>query len=266
VLQGLLIENAATNSLLNSGAPVTQTTGSLATGTYTLWMDGTGSAAVAGTTATITGAGTASAGVAVVFQVTVAGTVTVTVTGSPTRFQLENLGGRTSYIPTTGTTATRAIDVCTMALPAGFGSAGFSVVSRSVVPYIPVDPLAQSPWSLDDGSFSNYLAEQTTFGSGNIALFGNYLTLGVFSTSMPTSLPAAGSIIKLGLASVSGDFAFYKGGAQIGVQSALITTPVMTILRVGSCNLGAANWNGAIQGIDLYNYRLSNTTLASLTT
>ena len=53
---GLLMELPRTNYLLNSRAPATQTTGSLATGDYILWCEGPGSAAVAGTTATIIGA------------------------------------------------------------------------------------------------------------------------------------------------------------------------------------------------------------------
>jgi hypothetical protein len=119
---GLLIEEARTNSLLNSGAPATQTTASLATGTYTLWIVGTGSATSSAGTAVGTGFGAATAGTPNVITITTAGTVTVTVAGSPTRFQLENGGFATSYIPTTGATATRAADAATMALPPGWGA------------------------------------------------------------------------------------------------------------------------------------------------
>ena len=121
---GLLLEAPATNYLLNSGAPATQTTASLSTGTYTLWMDGTGSATTSAGTATITGAGTASSGVVNTFVVTVAGTVTVTVSGSPTRFQLENSGGRSSYIPTVGSTVTRAQDYASISLGSWYASPG----------------------------------------------------------------------------------------------------------------------------------------------
>lgn len=111
---GLLVEEARTNSLLNSGAPATQTTTSLATGYYTLWMIGTGSVTVSAGTATITGAATASQGTPVIFNVTVAGTVTATVSGSPSCFQLENGPGPTSYIPTTASPASRAADQITI--------------------------------------------------------------------------------------------------------------------------------------------------------
>ncbi len=110
-LVGYVPWEARTNHFLNSGAPATHTSGSLGTGTYTLWMTGTGSIAVAGTTATITGAGTAIAGTPVTFVVTVAGTVTYTVTGSPTKAQSENGAFPTPYIITAGAPVPRNADV-----------------------------------------------------------------------------------------------------------------------------------------------------------
>ncbi len=106
----LKIEPAATNYLLNSDAPATQTTASLSTGDYILWVNGTGSAAVTAGTATITGGGTATDGTPDLFTVTGAGTVTVTVTGSLDRFQLEDGSVPTSYIATSGVPESRAAD------------------------------------------------------------------------------------------------------------------------------------------------------------
>jgi hypothetical protein len=101
--RALLIEPEGTNYFLNSDAPVTQTTGSLGTGTYTAWIDGTGSATIAANTATITGAGAATDGTPVTFVVTVAGTVDVTIAGGPPdRCQVENGPVQTSYIVTPG--------------------------------------------------------------------------------------------------------------------------------------------------------------------
>lgn len=110
-LLGYLSEGAATNFFLNSGAPATQTTGSLGTGTYTCWLTGTGSIAISAGTATITGAGTATAGSPVTFTVTVAGTVVCTVAGTPTTAQVENTAFPTSYISTTGAPVSRNVDI-----------------------------------------------------------------------------------------------------------------------------------------------------------
>lgn len=109
-----LIEGARTNHFLNSGVPATHTSASLGTATYTLWMEGTGSIAVAQNTATITGAGTASAGSPVTFVVTGAGTVDYTVTGSPTLAQSENGAYPSSYIVTAGAAVTRSLDLYTL--------------------------------------------------------------------------------------------------------------------------------------------------------
>ena len=106
----LLVEPEGTNYFLNSDTPATQTTESLAEGTYTCWIDGTGSATVAANGATITGAGAAVDGTPVTFVVTVAGTVDVTIAGGPTRCQVENSVVPTSYIVTVATAVTRATE------------------------------------------------------------------------------------------------------------------------------------------------------------
>jgi len=139
--RGLLLEFGVTNYLLNSDAPATQTTASLAVGNnYCLWVVGTGSAAVTAGTATITGAGTATAGTYDLFNVTVAGTVTITVTGSLTRFQLEQGSagryGPSSYVPTTGATASRGTDAASLALPAPwFNPSAYSFVVDTGEPW-----------------------------------------------------------------------------------------------------------------------------------
>lgn len=113
---GLLIEEARTNFLLNSTAPATQTTGSLATGTYVLWVNGSGSATMSSGTATGCGTSAATNGSPVTIVLTVAGTCTVTVSGSLNAFQLEqctnatNPGFGTSLIITAGSTVARPTD------------------------------------------------------------------------------------------------------------------------------------------------------------
>lgn len=136
--KGFRYETARTNllfpSLSTTGFPITttpQTTGSLATGIYCLWVNGTGSAKVTAGTATINnfispavatysppaglqpldlpGSGnfTAVQGTPIYFNVAIAGTVTVTVTGALTAYQLEKGNYGTSLIVTTTATLAR---------------------------------------------------------------------------------------------------------------------------------------------------------------
>lgn len=107
---GLIPEESRTNNLLNSTVPITQTTASLGAATYTLWVNGSGTATPSAGTATITGAAAASQGSPNTFTVTVAGTVVITVAGSLSAFQLETGSFPTSLIVTAGVTANRAQD------------------------------------------------------------------------------------------------------------------------------------------------------------
>jgi len=89
-IPAVLTEKVATQQLLNSDVTATQTTGSLATGDYVLWQNGSGSSDLTAGTATISTTGSATDGSPLTFTVSGAGTVTVTITGGPPdEFQLE---------------------------------------------------------------------------------------------------------------------------------------------------------------------------------
>ena len=150
---GLMSFQGATNYLLNSDSPATQTTGSLTAGTYTLWVIGTGTATPSAGTATgCTGFATTSAGTPTNFTCTGAGTVTVTVSGSLNRFQLENTLGNlsnyaTSYIPTTSAPVTRQPDVMLMSFQ---GQPSITMAAA----YVPMGAGAndtQTPLQIDEG-------------------------------------------------------------------------------------------------------------------
>jgi len=96
VNKGLLIENVKKdNFLLDSENPATQTITLPFTGTFTLWVEGSGSAEI-----TAGGSGTATEGNYLTFTAS-STTVTVTVTGTLDRYQLEQGTLPTSYILTT---------------------------------------------------------------------------------------------------------------------------------------------------------------------
>lgn len=133
---GLLVYRAATNLLLNSSVPVTQTTASLGTGAYTLWVNGSGSALASNGTATIVNAAPVTNGAPNIFTVNVAGTVTVTVTGSLNFFQLETGSYGTPGIITVAATATRTAEVITpLSLAATLlqGTTGSVVIATNLI-------------------------------------------------------------------------------------------------------------------------------------
>lgn len=112
---GLLVEDTRANFLLNNTVPATQTTASLTGATYTLWVNGSGSATMSAGSGTGCGTGVATQGSPVNFTITGAGTCTVTVSGSLNQFQLEpgvagSTGFGTSFIPTAGSPVTRGTD------------------------------------------------------------------------------------------------------------------------------------------------------------
>ena len=101
---------ASTNYFLNNESAVDQTSPSLATGSYTLSVIGSGSVEVAANTATGTGFGTASEGTDITISIAGAGTVDFTVAGTPTSVQFEPLTFSTPHIQTAGSPVTRQVD------------------------------------------------------------------------------------------------------------------------------------------------------------
>jgi hypothetical protein len=124
--RGLLIEEARTNLLLNSATLGTQSVAVTAQA-YTLSFYGTGTVTKSGAaTGALVGTG-AGQRVSQTFTPT-AGTLTCTVTGSVTNAQIEaGSFGPTSWIPTTGSSATRAQDLPSLATTGGW----FSTVSST---------------------------------------------------------------------------------------------------------------------------------------
>ena len=116
---GLLVEESRTNLLLNSATLATQNVTVTAIA-HTLSFYGTGTVSLSGAhSATLVGTGAYPSRAALTFTPT-AGTLTVTVSGTVEYANLEiDTGGSgvsfpTSYIPTTGSTATRAADVASI--------------------------------------------------------------------------------------------------------------------------------------------------------
>jgi hypothetical protein len=110
---GLLVEEQRVNLLLNSETLATQSV-TVTAAARTLSFYGTGSVVLSGAhSATVNGAGAYPTRTTLTFTPT-AGSLTLTVTGTVQYANLEAGAFATSWIPTTGTTATRSADVASI--------------------------------------------------------------------------------------------------------------------------------------------------------
>jgi hypothetical protein len=185
---GLLIEETRTNQLINSTAPATQTTGTLAATAQTLWVNGSGSAALSNGTATgCTGA--ATNGSPVTFTPT-AGTCTVTVTGSLNFEQLEQGSFGTSGIVTAGSAGTRAADQVSTAGPM---EAIFSAAQGSIVLNTLASPNTANAYLVDANDFgSEFIIGISSPTVANAASGGHVFTATLGSGSYSTTLVKTG--------------------------------------------------------------------------
>lgn len=155
-LNGLLIEETRTNLLLNSATLSTQSV-TVTAQAYTLSFYGTGTITKSGTASgALVGTGAFPARVTQTFTPT-AGSLTLTVTGTVQNAQLEAGAFPTSYIPTTGASATRSAEACNGTIGAWYSSTASSFVLEGLITHAWV--AANSYWLIaDDTTASNRIA------------------------------------------------------------------------------------------------------------
>jgi hypothetical protein len=264
--RGILIEETRTNFLLNSGAPATQTTASLASGTYVLWVVGSGSATSSAGTAVGTGFGAAIAGTFNSFVVTTAGTVTVTVTGTLTRFQLEKTGAAagvfaTSYIPTTATVVARAADAVSATVTGWINTTTTSgTLMAEGLKATPLNVIAALIWvykSANDkcGVYIN----STTLMSAQSQIAGAS-TFTNTSVAEPIGIP-----YRFAMAYSDGAQASCLNGGAVFPAAAATIASGWTSLQIGS-TVGVQCFNGWIRRVRYWPRMLSNTELTQVTT
>lgn len=265
---GLLVEESRTNVLLNSTAPVTQTTASLGTGTYTLWVNGTGSATSSAGTATITGAGAATNGTPNVFVVTVAGTVTITVAGSLNAFQCElnpgTISAPTSLIVTGGATVTRSVDNATIAVTIP------SPITNGLTFFAEARFLAPATYAANQffGEISNGTTGQR-FGILRLANTALDSTTDTGGGAPATNVAiSTNTIAKAALSSIPGGNANEALNGSSATPSASASGPTgLNIVTVGqrADATGASNVNGFIIRLAIALTALPATSLAAIT-
>jgi hypothetical protein len=261
---GLLGEEQRSQFLGVTDTPATQTTGSLSTGSYTLWVIGTGSAAVTAGSATITGAGSATQGTPLTFTVTVAGTVTVTKTGTLARFQLENGAFATSYIPNAGaagTSVTRNSDMATIATSA-FNynqNAGTFLVEYQVSAAAVGNAYALSFVNASNtdkifsyrGSAASDIRAISVPGASDVKESGTEYGVSSFAKVAGTYAPV--------------DFAGAINGTLLTPASTGTAATDITKLVIGNAGAGTGAINGVIRRIRYWPRRLPSSQLQALT-
>jgi hypothetical protein len=261
---GLLVEEGRTNQLLNSAAPATQTTGSLGTGTYTLWVNGSGSATMSLGTGVGCGTGTATNGTPVNFTITVAGTCIVTVIGSLNFEQLELGTFGTSGIVTTGAAATRAADIIKLTSTPSFGAA-YSI-------FVQANPQAPSSYSqnqaavgITDGSANNRLQLYRTSATGNA---GALVSSGGVAQYNQTNGSWAQNVSgKMAAAITSGDQESAFNGVLLTAGTGAFMPVSVNTVTIGALIGTSAAFDGFIQRVAIWPAtRISNTNLQAFTT
>ncbi len=265
--RGLLLEGARTNLLLNSATLSTQSVTVTAVA-HTLSFYGTGTVTLSGasTAGPLVGTGAFPNRVSLTFTPT-AGTLTLTVTGTVQFANLEpSASFPSSYIPTTGTAATRAAD---SALNSVLASIGFNPLEGTVVAEFECLRTASGAggsrvYELSDGTINNFIG----FGQGNPGadIQGFSTASGVATNSNLAAVPTSGQIIKAAQSYKTGDNAFYVNGIdRTGALGAATIPSGISIIRLGSGVTANRELFGWLRRLTYYPTRLPNATLQALT-
>jgi hypothetical protein len=260
---GLLIERGSTNIVLNSATLATQSVTTTAT-TYTLSFYGTGTVALSGTyTGSLVGTGVFPTRSTLSFTAT-AGTLTLTVTGTVSYAQLEAQPFVTSYIATTGATATRTLENATIPLGSWYKASAFSLLVEAQK-NTAADNGYGTPVELNDGTATrtttiyNNLSTATMRFSGG----GADILAGTFTTGVPYKI--AGAIT--GTSTTTGTIAASFNGVTVGTGTTTnLDSASYTNMNIGFIGApGAGNqMNGWIQRIAYYPVAFSNTQLQAM--
>jgi hypothetical protein len=260
--RGLLIEAAATNLFLNSATAATQTIVVSAV-SYTISFYGTGTITLSGVHAhAVVGGGVFPTRTTYTFTPT-AGNLVCTVTGTAVNAQLETGAVASSWITTTGASATRAADLVTVE-GADFAALGLNSPSWAAV----------LDYEYDSGSYLDYGSIMTITDAGDaqnqIAAYfvSNQLKINyridgagsdTFDMDTLLSAPAATGQHKLALCPPNAATA----AAFDGSIPAYASTPFD---KLKFATNGAYSINYWLRGFTVYNTRVPAAELAVLTT
>jgi hypothetical protein len=255
---GLLIESARTNLLHDSFNPATQTR-SLAAGTYTLSLTGSGEVTISGAAS-----GTATADAPLTFTLGAAGDITFTPSGDVTAFQCEAGGNATSLIETpVDGGATRPADNVTARDIDWLSRAHATVLIEAAYPDIPTVEGSRL-FSLDDGTDGN---RHTVFWNQDLAKLSWFTKAGGASQGSVSALQdgwgSDGARHTFGLRYAGSERTLMVD--QRAAASDTVAMPTgLTALRLGAYHVDQQQWRGHIRRVAVWNTALSQEQFWSL--
>lgn len=258
---GLLIEEQRTNLLLNSATLSTQSV-TVTNVAHTLSFYGTGTIVLSGThSATVNGTGAFPTRAILTFTPT-AGTLALTVSGTVQYAQLSVGSFATSWIPTTGTSATRAADIVIIS---GTNFSGwYNQTEGTFLSDINVLQNTASSFSVScndntaNNRFSLFLESSPNFRA---LMLRNTLGAGLISTATINTYSPGRNKISIALS--TGASLSLNGGAV--ASSSSYNPPSVSQLQLGN-QLGSSFLNGHLRRVLYFNRRLPNSEIQILST
>ena len=255
---GLLVEEQRSNLLLNSETLSTQSVTVAATA-HTLSFTGTGTVMLSGTSTAgpLVGTGTGEANrVSLIFTPT-AGTLTLTVSGTVSNAQLEPGAFRTSYIPTTGSAATRNADVVSIT---GTNFSSWYRQDEGTVFTNAINPaISTTAFTISDGSINNRIS----LDSGTNSRIARVVNSGALQASNGLSY-AYGTSQGFAISYAADSITFANAGI-LGVEDTSAAIPVVDQIRIGANPSGGSVLNSCIRRLTYWPSRSSSSTLQALT-
>jgi hypothetical protein len=259
---GLLVEEARTNLLLNSATLSTQSATVTAVA-HTLHFTGTGTITLTGasTAGPLVGTGAGEANrVSLPFTPT-AGSLTLTVSGTVTNAQLEAGAFPTSYIATTGATATRAADVVSItgsAFSSWYRQDEGTVFVQGSTSASTANPILLN---IEDGTVNERI-QIRRIGASNLA--SSIVTDGGVNQGGPSvSAFNADTIGRICMVYALNNLQLAFNGS-LSTADTSATIPTVDRVFIGSAS-SPVYANGHISGLTYWPTRLPNSTLQSIT-
>jgi hypothetical protein len=260
-LRGLLLEDQRTNLLLNSATLGTQSV-TVTAQVYTLSFYGTGTITKSGTaTGALVGTGVGQR-VTQTFTPT-AGSLTCTVTGTVSNAQIEAGDFATSYIPTTGATATRNIDSC-LITPANMAPWFVPPGGSWFAEFRYFDATPAAPMRVVGQPNAANLSAPVSISVGTAT--GQYDGITLFSANAA----AANSLVRSATTWMTGQAKACTNGGAVATSAALVTGyNVLATSGIGFMSLGPVastnNNNGHIRAVRYWPSILTNAQMQAIT-